>query len=182
MSSTHKPPRSDFCGASTPRAPYPHLSGNSEWLHLSWPLTSTGQSQRQEQTKCLVARCQAKAGRLLTRCLSTTTQGQGPSAVSSKKAGAGPPVLSHIQPFVTPWTVARQAPLSMRFSRQAYWNGADIYSLRGSSRPKDRTCISCVSNIAGGFFATVRKVREKSVWKDPITPAPTESKAFFQEE
>ena len=25
--------------------------------------------------------------------------------------------------FVTPWTVARQAPLSMGFSRQEYWNG-----------------------------------------------------------
>ena len=24
--------------------------------------------------------------------------------------------------FVTPWTVARQAPLSMQFSRQGYWN------------------------------------------------------------
>ena len=32
-------------------------------------------------------------------------------------------VLSHfscIQLFVTPWTVARQAPLSMEFSRQEY--------------------------------------------------------------
>jgi len=25
--------------------------------------------------------------------------------------------------FATPWTVARQAPLSMGFSRQEYWNG-----------------------------------------------------------
>ena len=25
--------------------------------------------------------------------------------------------------FATPWTLARQAPLSMEFSRQAYWNG-----------------------------------------------------------
>ena len=25
--------------------------------------------------------------------------------------------------FVTPWTVARQAPLSVEFRRQAYWNG-----------------------------------------------------------
>ena len=25
--------------------------------------------------------------------------------------------------FVTPWTVARQAPLSMRFSRQEHWSG-----------------------------------------------------------
>ena len=31
--------------------------------------------------------------------------------------------LSHIQLFVTPWTVAHQAPLSMGFSRQEYWSG-----------------------------------------------------------
>ena len=34
-------------------------------------------------------------------------------------------MLSHFscaQLFVTPWTVAHQAPLSMRFSRQEYWS------------------------------------------------------------
>ena len=31
--------------------------------------------------------------------------------------------LSHVPPFVTPWTAARQAPLSMEFSRQEYWSG-----------------------------------------------------------
>ena len=35
-------------------------------------------------------------------------------------------MLSHfncVQLFVTPWTIAHQAPLSMRFSRQEYWSG-----------------------------------------------------------
>ena len=31
--------------------------------------------------------------------------------------------LSHVQLFVTPWTVACQAPLSMGISRQEYWSG-----------------------------------------------------------
>ena len=31
--------------------------------------------------------------------------------------------LSHVGLFVTPWTVACQAPLSMEFSRQGYWGG-----------------------------------------------------------
>ena len=31
--------------------------------------------------------------------------------------------LSHAQLFVTPWTVAYQAPPSMGFSRQEYWSG-----------------------------------------------------------
>ena len=30
--------------------------------------------------------------------------------------------LSRVQLFVTPWTVAYQAPLSMGFSRQEYWS------------------------------------------------------------
>ena len=29
-------------------------------------------------------------------------------------------LLSHVRLFVTPWTVARQTPLSMGFSRQEY--------------------------------------------------------------
>ena len=31
--------------------------------------------------------------------------------------------FSHVQLFVTLWTVAHQAPLSMDFSRQEYWSG-----------------------------------------------------------
>ena len=32
-------------------------------------------------------------------------------------------VLSHVRLFVTPWTVAPQAPLSMKFFRQKYCSG-----------------------------------------------------------
>ena len=32
-------------------------------------------------------------------------------------------MLSHVWLFVTPWTLALQAPLSMGFSRQEYWSG-----------------------------------------------------------
>ena len=32
-------------------------------------------------------------------------------------------LLSHVQLFATPWTVAYQVPLSMGFSRQEYWSG-----------------------------------------------------------
>ena len=31
--------------------------------------------------------------------------------------------FSCVQLFVTPWTVAHQAPLTMGFSRQGYWSG-----------------------------------------------------------
>ena len=35
------------------------------------------------------------------------------------------PLLSRVRLFVTSWTVARQAPLSMGFSRQEYWSELD---------------------------------------------------------
>ena len=41
--------------------------------------------------------------------------------------------LSHVQLFVTPWTVAHQAPLSVGFFRQKYWRGLPFSSSRGSS-------------------------------------------------
>ena len=31
--------------------------------------------------------------------------------------------FSHVQLYATLWTVARQAPLSMGFSKQEYWSG-----------------------------------------------------------
>ena len=36
--------------------------------------------------------------------------------------------LSRVWLFVTQWTVARQAPLSMVFSRQEYWGGLPLPS------------------------------------------------------
>ena len=32
-------------------------------------------------------------------------------------------LLSHVRLYATLWTVAHQAPLSMRFSRQEFWRG-----------------------------------------------------------
>ena len=36
--------------------------------------------------------------------------------------------LGCVRLFVTPWTVAHQAPLSMGFSRQEYWSGVPFPS------------------------------------------------------
>ena len=57
-------------------------------------------------------------------------------------------MLSHVRLFATRWTVARQAPLSMGFPRQEHEWVATSFS-RGSSRPRDRTRVSCT---AGGVF------------------------------
>ena len=43
--------------------------------------------------------------------------------------------LSRVRLFATPWTVARQAPLSMGFSRQEYWSGLPFRSPGDLSDP-----------------------------------------------
>ena len=51
--------------------------------------------------------------------------------------------LSHVWLFVTLWTTAYQAPLSMEFSRQEYWSGLPF------SSPEDLPD----SGIEPGFLA-----------------------------
>ena len=53
--------------------------------------------------------------------------------------------------FSTPWTIACQAPLSVRFPRQEYWSGLLFPTLGNLSDSRDRTHISC---IADGFFTS----------------------------
>ena len=50
--------------------------------------------------------------------------------------------LSHVQLFVTPWTVAYQAPLSMEFSRQEYWSGLPFPSLNMNMCLNVNPCVS----------------------------------------
>ena len=51
-----------------------------------------------------------------------------------RSESVSPSVMSHGL-FVTPWTVARQAPLSMRFSRQEKWSGVPFPSPGDLSNP-----------------------------------------------
>ena len=53
--------------------------------------------------------------------------------------------LSCVWLFVTPWTVAHQAPLSKGFSRQESWSGLPFPSPGESSWPRDRTQVSCIA-------------------------------------
>ena len=51
----------------------------------------------------------------------------------------------------TPWTAARQAPLSMGFPRQEYWSGLSCPPSGDLLDPGIEPVLSC---IAGGFFTT----------------------------
>ena len=44
--------------------------------------------------------------------------------------------FSHVRLFLTLWTIACQAPLSMGFSRQEYWSGLPVPSPRDLSNPE----------------------------------------------
>ena len=61
--------------------------------------------------------------------------------------------LSHVQPFVTPWTVAHQAPLSVEFSRQESWSGLPSPSPRDLPDPGTETLSPA---LAGMFFTPER--------------------------
>ena len=68
-------------------------------------------------------------------------------------------VLSHVLLLVTPWTVARQVPLSTGFSRQEHWSGLSSPSPGDLPDPgtKPTSLASLVSSaLAGGFFITVQ--------------------------
>ena len=56
--------------------------------------------------------------------------------------------LSHsvVSNFVTPWTVAHQAPLSMEFSRQKYWLELPFLSPGDLPDPEIEP-VSCIAGI-----------------------------------
>ena len=56
-------------------------------------------------------------------------------------------LLSHVRLFVTPWTIARQAPLSKEFPRKEYWSGLSFPPPGDLPDPLDQTDVSCISCI-----------------------------------
>ena len=62
-------------------------------------------------------------------------------------------VFSHVLLFVTPQTVACQAPLSMGLCWQEYWSELH-FLLQGIFPTQKSTCISQGPCIADGFFTT----------------------------
>ena len=75
-------------------------------------------------------------------------------------------VLSHSvvsNSFVTPCTVAHQAPLSLGFFRQEYWSGLSFPSPGDSSDPRIKPTSFASPALIGGFFTPVPsdKIRQK---------------------
>ena len=60
--------------------------------------------------------------------------------------------LSCVQPFVTLWTVAHQAPLSMGFFRQEYWSVLPCPPPEGLLDPGIKSTSLMSPELAGRFF------------------------------
>ena len=67
--------------------------------------------------------------------------------------------FSCVQLFVTLWTVACQAPLSMGFSRQEYWSGLSCPPPRDLPDPGIEPTSLMSLALAGGLFTT------KATWE-----------------
>ena len=65
-----------------------------------------------------------------------------------------PTCLSGVQLFETLWTIARQAPLSMGFSRREYWSGLPCPLLRDLPDPGIESLSPVSPALAGQFFTT----------------------------
>ena len=63
-------------------------------------------------------------------------------------------MLSHVQLFVTPYTVAWQAPLSMGFPREEYWSGLPFPSPGDLPHPGIEPASPMSPAFAGRFFTT----------------------------
>ena len=94
-----------------------------EWIAISF---SRGSSWLRDQTciSCI-------AGEFFT----TEPPGKPTTVYLKLKIKVKVKLLSHVWLFVTPWTVAYQAPPSMEFSRQEYWSGLPFPSPRDLPDP-----------------------------------------------
>ena len=77
----------------------------------------------------------------------------------------------HVWLFVMPWSVARQASLSMGFSRQEYWSGLPFPPLAHLPNPGIEPTSPVSPALAGGFFTT--EPPEKPCPTFTCNPSPT---------
>ena len=70
-------------------------------------------------------------------------------------------VTSVVSDSVTPWTIARQAPLSLGFFRQEYWSGLPCPTPGDLLNPAIEAVSLISAALAGRFFTT------SATWEAP---------------
>ena len=78
--------------------------------------------------------------------------------------------LSHVRLFVTPWTAAYQAPLSMGFSRQEYWSGVSLPSPSWMSTYAQTDWAYQIDTFNTGSLVYVNYILIKADLKNPTGP------------
>ena len=78
-------------------------------------------------------------------------------------------LLSGVRLFVTTWTVAYQASLSMGFSRQEYWSGLPFPPLGDFPDPGTQTQVSCIGRRILYHCAT----RKAHKWEEMVLKVPS---------
>jgi len=76
--------------------------------------------------------------------------------------GCVPSCFSRVQLFVTPWTAACQAPLSIGFSRQEYCSGLPFPPPENLPDPGIELMSLMSPTLVGGFFTT------SATWEVPL--------------
>ena len=83
--------------------------------------------------------------------------------------------LSRVQLFSAPWTIARQASLSMEFSRQEYWSGLPFPTSGDLPDPGIEPASLVSPALAGGFFTT------STTWEAPYSISGAQQPAESEE-
>ena len=141
-----------------------HPIPSSRWWEQNLNLTSGGQIQEEDfggqvdrgwreeryESKCLKG--QRNSGRMTT--VRFCQMCPPPARMLSH--------FSRVRLFATPWTAARQAPLSMGFSRHEYWSGLPW--------PPPGDLPDLMSPASAGMFFTTRATGEALPHPDPLPP------------
>ena len=72
--------------------------------------------------------------------------------------------FSRVQLFVTLWTVAHQAPLSLGFSRQEYWSGLPCPPPGDLLDPGVKPMSLMSPAMAGGLFTPSTPGKPNNIW------------------
>ena len=147
-------------------------SDTTEWLHFHFPLSCIGEGNGNPlQFSCLenprdgeawwaaisaVTQSRTRLKRLssIGLCIRSVSAYLSTSCFSLGGWVCMLSCLSWVQLFVTPWTVVRQALLSMGFSRQESWSGLPCPPPGDLPDPGIEPMSLMSPALTGGFFTT----------------------------
>ena len=112
---------------------FPIQGSNPGFLYSWWILCQLSHKGRPRILVCIAYPFSSRSFRPRNRTGSPTLQVDSLPTEHRKKVKS----LSRVRLFVTPWTVVCQAPPSMGFFRQEYWEWVAISFSRGSSWLRD---------------------------------------------